>query len=672
MALADNQIESVTDIVNSKLDLIQQWATKSKLAADTAIDGVGTFTLPGINMASIGNVDFGEPKQLSGLGSIPDPSVENNPASVTFTATGNVSQPDLVDIPSAVYAAPVVPDDRPSITLPQPPTAYPVAALPTQPAPDTVVDVKAPVITATAPPALVPVTIPTIEFPTIPPFSVAFPQKSVAKQDLDAKMAKIDSLISSVDSRLVALRNSSSSYDTGLRSKLATFEDDLRSGIESQRARMVQEAASNIDFELTREVRKVMVEYAARNFSLIPGMAVDKVNEIELLASRKLIEETSKVNTELSAQAAEDAQLFANMYYELEQNLIDVYLLQCDEQVELEKIRVQAQIELFNATLALFNAERSDRQMVAEAYKAELQANLELVGAYKVQVEGATADVAENDARTQIYNAQVEALRPQIDVYKADIRKALLPLEIYKTRLAGLKSQSDVALGNIEAYREAVKAYVAAVDASSSEVKAYAAQVQAVSSSVGVSETNSRAYTANIQELLKRSDTSKTFVAAQSDVMNANLLTFRTAADVNEGFVKAQAARIAAQAELVSTRTNAYGQYANAQSVVNKTFAQLNEAKMSNSMAAAEHASRVNALNAQARAEQEKMNAGALAAKAQALAGLAQGAMSALHVSASASGTGSTSSSAGVSYGLSSNWGGGTSKSETYRQILSA
>jgi len=672
MALADTQIESVTDIVNSKLDLIQQWATKSKLAADTAIDGVGTFTLPGINMASIGNVDFGEPKQLSGLGSIPDPSVENNPASVTFTATGNVSQPDLVDIPSAVYAAPVVPDDRPSITLPQPPTAYPVAALPTQPTPDTVVDVKAPVITATAPPALVPVTIPTIEFPTIPPFSVAFPQKSVAKQDLDAKMAKIDSLISSVDSRLVALRNSSSSYDTGLRAKLATFEDDLRSGIESQRARMVQEAASNIDFELTREVRKVMVEYAARNFSLIPGMAVDKVNEIELLASRKLIEETSKVNTELSAQAAEDAQLFANMYYELEQNLIDVYLLQLDEQVELEKIRVQAQIELFNATLALFNAERSDRQMVAEAYKAELQANLELVGAYKVQVEGATADVAENDARTQIYNAQVEALRPQIDVYKADIRKALLPLELYKTRLAGLKSQSDVALGNIEAYREAVRAYVAAVDASSSEVKAYAAQVQAVSSSVGVSETNSRAYTANIQELLKRSDTSKTFVAAQSDVMNANLLTFRTAADVNESFVKAQAARIAAQAELVSTRTNAYGQYANAQSVVNKTFAQLNEAKMSNSMAAAEHASRVNALNAQARAEQEKMNAGALAAKAQALAGLAQGAMSALHVSASASGNGSTSSSAGVSYGLSSNWGGGTSKSETYRQILSA
>jgi hypothetical protein len=122
----------------------------------------------------------------------------------------------------------------------------------------------------------------------------------------------------------------------------------------------------------------------------------------------------------------------------------------------------------------------------------------------------------------------------------------------------------------------------------------------------------------------------------------------------------------------VSTRTNAYGQYANAQSVVNKTFAQLNEAKLSNSMAAAEHASRVNALNAQARAEQEKMNAGALAAKAQALAGLAQGAMSALHVSASASGNGSTSSSAGVSYGLSSNWGGGTSKSETYRQILSA
>jgi hypothetical protein len=89
-------------------------------------------------------------------------------------------------------------------------------------------------------------------------------------------------------------------------------------------------------------------------------------------------------------------------------------------------------------------------------------------------------------------------------------------------------------------------------------------------------------------------------------------------------------------------------------------------------MVAAENVTRAQSLAAIAQAETDRINAGALAAQTQALAGLAQGSMSAMHVSAGAEGSGTMSASAGWEAGTSFQWGGSNTYAERHEESLTA
>lgn len=673
MALADEQIGKVTAIVNSKLSTIQDWVTRTKLAANNSIDAVGTLAVPNIEIQFPSAPAIGNPVPPD-AGSVPDHTVTNDPESVAFSGVQNISFSAPSAIPAPVYGTPVSVPARPTPTLTAPPTVYPTTTNPVAPAVPVLTAPTAPTISLPDAPTLVGIDIPTLDMPDIQSFSVALPEYSNDLIKLNDQAGNVDTILDGLKSSFEGAvtdftnrqrTNINAHYLTGADKQHALTNGDYDANRLAQRKRLMDEAAVAIDREVMGEVDKATTVWAARNFSIVPGMLIDQVNDLEIEGGRKLRAMSSKINQEIFKQAKEDFDKILAIYVAVEQNLIDYHLERIRRAVEQEKVKVRSQMELFNAALELYKAKQQTINAHIEAFNVEQKAKIQLVGAYKTAVEGAVAKTAENEARVRIYGTQVEALKVQTNVFTTSVKAATAPVEAFKAQLIGVKANADTAVANIESYREAIKGYAAAVDAASSEIRAYAAQVQAASSSAGVAETNARAYATYIQESVRNNSVYRTFASEQSEVLNAYLQTFREAANTNESFVRAQAAKVSAQVQVTTARAAAFDNHVRTYASYNRALAEKTAAVMSHSMTSAENAARAQALANQAQSEVSKISAGALAAKAQALAGLAQGAMSALHVSASAQGTGSTASSYGYGTNTVINWGGTTEKSES-------
>lgn len=654
MALADEQISNVTSTVNSKLTTVQGWASTAQSTAESAIDNVGTFSLPVITLEVPDTPDLDTP-EAPNLGDVPDVTVSNSPNAVTFSETGQVTQrlPDA--IPDPVYGAPVAPNTLPSVALPLPPVNYPTVGLPSLPPSADLPQATAPDISKPAQPTLIAISVPDYEFPTLSPFEGVVPEYEAPDLVVNPQVR-----LAEYDPAALKERISSIAMDTMPVEYVALCE------------RMTDELVNAVDKETVAAVEAAFSKWAAQNFSLPPGMLVGDVNDIQAKGAVKIREGKQKLNNEFFKQTLDNFKTAVQQGMALEKHLIDLHVEHARQIVEAEKLRVKSSVELFNAAVNLFNSHQKARSAYAEAYKTELQARLRVVETYKPKVDGAMAEIAENEARTQMFGSDVKVLQAQAEVYKTKASALTADIEVYKADLLGVKAQADIISANIAAYRDAVKAYAAGVDATSTELNAYAAQVQATVSGAGVYEANARAYASYVQEASKRAGAYKAYVSAQGDVLKANLQTFNAAASTNESFLRAQAAKFSAQAEIASARNSAFATSVRAYTSYNKALSQHNAASLAYAMAASENAARAQALAAQAQAETDKINAGAMAAKAQAKASLAQGAMSAMHVSATAQGSGSTATGANFSYGVNSSWGGNTNKSEVKRQTLSA
>lgn len=674
MALADEQISKVTTIVNSKLGTVRGWAAQAQAAAATAIDAVGLLEPPNVEIQFPVAPVIGEPVEPSAL-AFPNATIANEPASAAFS--GNA--PPLTfekpaDIPSPVYGSPVAVPDRPNAAPPAPPTQYPTVAANTDvpDLPDLAVPAT-PTLDIPDPPDLISIDIPELtELADIEPFSEAPPEYSGEQSKMEGLIAKVEQLLVDSRDKLTAASESFAALQANKGASLTTGFLQLNADRAKRMRQQEDEAAAIVDREVLAKTKEARAIWASRNFSLVPGMLVDQVNELEIEGGRKIREASSKINQTFIKMAKEEFDKVMSIYIALEQNLLEYNLEVARRFLEEEKIRVRAQIELFNSVLELHKAKQSTVNAHIEAFRAQKQFSLERIGTYKTAVDGAVAKTAENEARIRIYGTQVQSLKTQTELYKSSTKAVLAPIEAYKAQLIGIKANADTAVANVQSYREAIKGYAAAVDAATAEVGAYAAQVQANSSVTGIEETNIRAYSEYIQQAVRSSSVYKTFAAEQSELLSAYLQTFREAAATNESFVRAQSAKVTAETQLTSAKVSAYEAYMRNFSSYNKALAEKTAAMMSHSMTSAENAARAQALINQAQSETDKVTAGALAAKAQALAGLAQGAMSALHVSASAQGTGSTASSYGYGISTTSNWGGTTSRSETKSQSLGA
>jgi hypothetical protein len=681
--VAYDQLNSVDDIVSEKLAKILSWAEAAKLTANETIDSIGTINVPNIQTVIPGypayNTTLAAPSSVDST--VPTGTVSNDPETAAFTPTDQVQFVDPGVIPDPVYGSALEVPSRPSDSVELPPVEYPTVLVEDFPTAPTYTIPVAPTISSPEPPALLSINIPDAPTIDIQPFGEEIPEFDAQESQLNLYVAEVEALlvssISKLDASQAAYKTSESTeirtpYLEGGNKVMSLQNGDLQTNLAHQRKRLMDEAASLIDREVMSLRKEAMEGWAGRNFSTAPGMLVDQINELEIESGRKLREASSEINQNIAEVAKQDIEKLLTIYAQLEQALIELNLERIRRAVEVEKLRVQSHMQLFNATLSLYLAKQEVIGANIDAYNAELSATLEITSGSTTAIKGAIAETAENQARTSIYRSQTEIVKAETNVFTSEIRAVTAPLDAFKYELLGVKANSDTIVANIDAYRQAVKGYAAAVDASAAEISAYAVQVQAAGSAAGVAETNARAYAVYIQESVRSNNAYKTYAEQQTDVLSANLQTFRDAAQVNEGFLRAEAARVGGQVDIERARAGAYGQYARHVSGYNAALEARTNAAQVHSLVSAENVARAQAIANQAQAETDRINAGALAGKTSAVAALAQGAMTAVNVRASAEGGSSTTNSYDYQLSTTSNWGGNKNLNEINVEKLSA
>ena len=654
MTVADTQISKVTKTVNSKLALVMDWARRAQTAAEKTVGAIGVFDTPSVTMNLPTGATIDKPEKPDSSGIPTTGELSNAPATTDYVGTSSLSYEEPIEITKPIYGRAVAPDARPTAAPPTANLNYPMARTPSAPTLPTFNAPTLPTLTEITKPSLVPINIPAYTFGAIQPFAEQVPDYTLPTIDLNPTVRLCEYSPDDLLDRVAAL---------SMETIPPYFEDVCHF--------MAEEMVNNLDKEAAKATDVAFTQWAGQNFSLPPGMLVDQVNEIQGGVGAKIRAEKAKLNNEVFKTAFENYKAAMQQGIAMEKHYIAIAIEGARQLIEIERVKVKAQIALFNATVELFNAQQRARAIYANALMAEVQASIKEVEMYKVQVEGAIAKTAENEVRVGMLDADATMQKARAAIYKSSVKAALKDIEIYRAKMSYHKATADIDAANIASYREAVKGYSTFVSATAEDVGAYASQVQAYSSMANVDESNARAYAQYMQAHASRSATNRTFVNGQVDVMHSNMAAYKEAAGANESFVRAVAATISAKAELSSSRAAAYSSSVRAYSSYNHALAARDGALQHYNLAMAENAARAQSLAATAVAETDKVNAGARAARAQAIAGLAQGAMSAMHVSAAAQGSGGTSYGAKFSHDVTSQWGGQTNKSETNREVMS-
>jgi hypothetical protein len=652
--LAEDQVNYVSSIVYDKLKTIFGWADSARIAAESTIASIGKFPVPKITLNLPKAPILGATISPSANNPL-DTSIKVNPVIVSYQETGQVQFVMPPELPPLVYGEAVAPPAAPTDQVTTPPTLYPQASIPTIPDQPALYSPAEPVLTNASPPALLPIDVPEFTFPVLPAFSTPFPFYAAPPTiaPVTPIMTYPPPVSDDMKQRILALLTG----DTGL--------DDVREA-------MIDKLVESADSEAQKAIDVAFSTAAGRNFALPYGVLVDGVNDIRVAAAQKIRDGMSDLNNRLAKEALANYQAGMELALVLEKAYVSYYLEYARQVLETEKLNVQIQVELFNATVALFNAQQQARQVHAGAHRARVQAIIAGMGAYPVAIDGAVAETAENEQRIQMYAADGGLVKARSTVYSATTKKELAPIDSFKAEVGGVQAQAEIIAANVDAYRAAVTAYATGVGATTQVIEAFAQETQAKTSQASVYSANAKAYASYVQEGARRANTWKVFASSQGDVLRANMSTFQSAAEANQGFVRTQSARISAEAEVASARASAYSAGLSSVKEYNRATMENVSASQQYAMVAAENVTRAQSLAAIAQAETDRINAGALAAQTQALAGLAQGAMSALHVSAGAEGGGTMGASATWDQGTSLSWGGSNSWNESHTKRLSA
>jgi hypothetical protein len=652
--LAHDQVQYVSQIVAEKLRTVFGWAESARKAAESTIAAIGTFPVPQVLLNLPAAPVLG--KALSpGVSDPPFTPVITDPVSVEYQETAQVTFTQPPPLPVLEYGVAVAPPPAPRDEVPTPPTLFPQASIPAVPDQPVLYDPAEPVLTNASPPALLPINVPDFTFPVLPAFASPFPVYSPPVP------------VTPVAPTLPY----PAPLPTDLRDRITALLTGTTASLDDTREAMIDKLVEGADLDAQKAIDAAFTAAAARNFALPYGVLVDGVNDIRYAAGQKIRDGMSEINNRIAKEALANYQAGMELAMVLEKAYVSLYLEYARQVLEVEKLNVQIAIAMFDAAIALFNAQQQARKIHADAYKAQVQGIITGMGAYPTAIEGAVAETAENEQRIQMYAADAGLVKARSQVYTATTKKELAPVDAYKAEVGGVKAQADVIAANVDAYRAAVTAYAAGVGATTEVIGAFAAETSAKTSQAAVYTSNAKAYAQYVQEGSRRANVWKTFASAQGDVLRANVQSYEAAAEANQAFVRVQSAQVSAEAEIASARASAYGSGLQSVRAYNRATVDNAAASEQYALVAAENVTRAQTLASIAQAETDRINAGAMAAQTTALAGLAQGSMSAMHVSAGAEGDGGMSASAQWEQGASTQWGGANSWEESHRQLLS-
>lgn len=383
--------------------------------------------------------------------------------------------------------------------------------------------------------------------------------------------------------------------------------------------------------ETGRQVQEAIDSWAARDFSMPPGMLAKQADVIREQGRLRASELNRDIMIEAAKWEIESIRFAVQQGMALEQLTQNLYSNMANRLFEVARFQAEAQIQVFDAQISLFNAQNSAFETLSQVYRTRLDGAIAKLTAYKTAIDGQVALGQINQQRVDVFKAKLDAVQSNVEVYKALMQGA-------SVRAETIKNQFD-------AYRADVQAYAEQISAEKAKFDAYESRIKGESAKADVLDAQARAYASTVQAVSDKANVK--VQAAQVKMEAARTKVTKFTADVD-----AYRAEIDANVREVLYGTQAFtaqveGWRAKASATVADAEMQSRFADMNTRTNIAYAEMQISEYQAKMQKAIQEAQIALEAAKAvgQYTAQLAAGAMSAAHVSASISGSGSASTS---------------------------
>lgn len=611
---ANNHVHGVNDIVAKRLGQMTDLTNNMVSKANSAIGNLANFSLgdtgaapvPGafdvhlnldLDLPQVGPTSFGQvTSQLP-----PEPTLVEIPQLPDIDIPDFRSSVGAINVPVApAWTAPDAPPDAPTMRE---------VTIPTTP------DIVMP-----AAPSLTEITVPTFDGLTLPTFDAQAPEfEGTALPG--------------------ALQWQEPRYESELMPEIIAAVRRMWSGgsglpPEVEKA-MFARAAEREDRAAMQAINSVAEEFSGRGFTMPSGVQAARADKLrEELALKK-----SSLNRDLTIQIAqwqiENMRLAVEKAVAAEQVLVNTFDNMAKRLFEAAKFQVEAQLNVFNAHVSVFNAKMQAYQTLASVYNTRVQAALSKIQVFKAEVDAEIARGQINEQKVKAYSAQINALEAQTSLFVA--------------RMKGAETEAAVERSRIEAYRAQVQAYGDQVGAQKVRFDAYEAQVRGETAKAGIVDAEAKAFAALIQgksanaELgMKQIDALLKKNQNLLSLYQSNLEAEKTRLQAQLGVIQTNASAYTADTQRFSAIAAAEGQKAQAEIAAK-------EAEIRAAVAYSQAQIQAYSANMEAAIKRAGIISDSLKAAGQISSTLAAGAMAGVHVAASLSGSGSISGSGSVS-----------------------
>ena len=331
-----------------------------------------------------------------------------------------------------------------------------------------------------------------------------------------------------------------------------------------------------------------------------------------------------------------------------------------------------AYIDLYGSATALYNARVSAYRAAITLYRNELQIALSKLNEWRVLVE---AEIVKTDLNNQLasnFGVNVEASTIAAQLYEAQVQALGAEISAFQAEVESFSLQAEVARTGLDIYKGTVAGYIASLSSFKAQFEAFEAKARGIAAGNALEEAQSRVGIANAQAAGANSSAASLEMEIEAEKLKLEARRLGSTFDnqklknsleaVNAGIQKDQAllsiSEWAANRAIPTIQNEAVQDEA-------RSAAKYFEQASNSTFRASEQAFRAIAASAQAAAVAQE-------AAGRSAASLANGAYSALSVSAGLSGAGRISGSEGEVARENRSIGDFLNYTDTVQQVLSA
>ena len=420
-----------------------------------------------------------------------------------FTPVNQVTGGDIPVVNEAEIPAPAeavidtTPPEAPTLAVVDPVTVNTGTAPGVGPVITDPDEVDAPIGVAPPVPILTAVIIPELYDPAIPFFTETVPvvPDSFAAPPADTFTFDGGSVDYS-DTELTALQVIL--LDDLLNGGYGVFHEDEEAifGREADRETSVAQAAEEDLFD----------SFASRGFPIPTGSQIDTLAKLQQQTQDKI----SAMNREIAIQRSDLVRDSRALAFNTTAGLtgtLSTYrgfayerLLKSQQFAASYAIQaMEAQIQIYNLQIEIFNTHANEFRMRMEGEIAQLERN-------KVVLDKARVQQTINDSEIALYNAQHQALAIEADIYNTKVQAAKTKADIQISKLDRYKLEWQIFVAELSAESTKVANYVAQVGANEADVRLFSTEVGAYGAKVDAQKTQESIYLARFDADVKRKE----------------------------------------------------------------------------------------------------------------------------------------------------------------------